>query len=194
VLLARLQRHAQRGAAVGVARDADDAPRELPLELVARGEEGRVRAAVAERHAEPLRVAHRDVRAPVARWREEREAEQVAGGDDERAGRVGLLAERAVVVRRRRRWPGTARARRSARAEREGAVVAHHHGEPARLGARAHHVDRLRVAARGDEEGALARAAARAVRERHRLRRRGALVEQRGVGDLEPVRSTTIVW
>ena len=56
VLLARLQRHAQRRLAVRVARHADDAAGQLPLELVLRREKRGVRTAVAERNAEPLEL------------------------------------------------------------------------------------------------------------------------------------------
>src|SRR2546426_1099956 len=54
VLLARLQGHAQRGAAGGIPGYSDDAPGYMaPLGLTRR-EERRVRAAVAHRHAEAL--------------------------------------------------------------------------------------------------------------------------------------------
>ena len=66
VLLARLERHAIRRVAVRVHRHADDAARRLPHVLLARREERRVRTAVAQRHAEALRVADHDVRAQLA--------------------------------------------------------------------------------------------------------------------------------
>src|SRR2546429_249913 len=54
VLLARLQRHAERGTARGIARYADDAAGHVaPMGLPRREERG-VRAAVAHRYAEPL--------------------------------------------------------------------------------------------------------------------------------------------
>jgi hypothetical protein len=77
VLFARLQRHAVRAVAVRVDRHADDPPRRLAGVLLARGEERRVRAAVPHRHPEPLRVADDDVRAHLARGREERERQQI---------------------------------------------------------------------------------------------------------------------
>ena len=67
VLLARLQRHAQRRPAGGVARHADDAAGHRALVLVAAGHESGVRAAVAERHAVALRRADGDVGAIGAR-------------------------------------------------------------------------------------------------------------------------------
>ena len=54
VLLTGLQGQAVGGATGGVHRHADEAARHGPTQRVARGEEARVRAAVAERHAEPL--------------------------------------------------------------------------------------------------------------------------------------------
>ena len=58
--------------------------------------------------------------------------------------------------------------------------------DPARPRARLHDVDRLRMAARVDEEGRLPFLPARLVRHEHRLGRRRSLVEQRRVRDLEP--------
>ena len=97
VLLARLQRHAQRGPAGAVLRHADDAAGQVALVRVARGEERGVRAAVAHRHAEPLAVAHGDVGAPLTRRDEQREREQVGRRGDQRAGRVRPLAQGAEV-------------------------------------------------------------------------------------------------
>src|SRR6266550_408196 len=59
-------RDAQRRSPGAVLRDTDDAAREVALELVARREEGGMRAAVAQRYAETLRVADGDVGAPPA--------------------------------------------------------------------------------------------------------------------------------
>ena len=72
-------------------------PGQRALELVARGEERRVRSAVAERHAESLRVADADVGAPLARRREQRERQQVRRGDHQRARRVRALGRIAIV-------------------------------------------------------------------------------------------------
>ena len=85
VLLARLQRHPVRRVAVRVDRHADDAARRLPDVLLERREERGVRAAVAERHAEPLRVAEDDVGAHLAGRRQQREAEQIGADRDEHA-------------------------------------------------------------------------------------------------------------
>src|ERR1043166_7986941 len=56
-LLPRLQRHGQRWSAVGIARHADDAARQLALEFVFCRKERGVRTAVPQGYAEPLRVA-----------------------------------------------------------------------------------------------------------------------------------------
>src|SRR4051812_357122 len=67
VLLAGLERHSQRRFAVRIARHADDASGNLPLDLVAGREVRGVRPAVAEWHAEALGVADDNVRSPLAR-------------------------------------------------------------------------------------------------------------------------------
>jgi hypothetical protein len=54
VLLARLQRHAVSLAAAGIDGNADDPSGRLADERLAGGEEGRMRTAIAERHAETL--------------------------------------------------------------------------------------------------------------------------------------------
>jgi hypothetical protein len=66
VLLARLHREAVGRLAVAVDRDADHAAGHVALEGVLGSEVGRVRAAEAERHAEALRAADRQVGAEFA--------------------------------------------------------------------------------------------------------------------------------
>ena len=66
VLLAGLQRQPEGRAALGVLRHADEAPGHVALVLVLHREEGGVRTAVAQRHAEALRRAERDVGAHLA--------------------------------------------------------------------------------------------------------------------------------
>ena len=75
VLLARLQREAIRGVAVGVLRHAHEPAGHFAGVLLAARHERRVRPAVAQRHAEPLAVADGDVSAPLARRRDERARE-----------------------------------------------------------------------------------------------------------------------
>src|SRR2546422_8904086 len=146
VLLARLQRHAQRGPPGAVFGDADDATGEVALELIPRREEGGVRAAVAERDAEALRVADGDVGAPLTGWGEQRECEQIGRDGHQRARGMRRFAQRAVVadraVRRRILKKG---ADHVALLEIESRWVGNHDVDAARGGARAHHRDRLRM-------------------------------------------------
>ena len=67
MLLAGLERHAERGVAMPIYRDPDDTPRHRTLELIAGGEVGCVRASTAHRNAEPLGRPHGDVCPPLAR-------------------------------------------------------------------------------------------------------------------------------
>src|SRR5438046_1614414 len=91
VLLAGAERKTQSGPAAGVFRDANEPAGYLTFEGFARGEEGRVRAAVAEWHAETLRAANRNVRAEFAGRLEQGEAEQVGTDDNHRAGAMRLF-------------------------------------------------------------------------------------------------------
>ncbi len=86
VLLAGLQRHAERRLPVGVHRHADDAAGRLAHERLARGEERRMRAAVAHRHAEPLGAAQHHVGPHLARGREQGQGQQVGGHGHQHAG------------------------------------------------------------------------------------------------------------
>ena len=61
-------------------------PGRLPHVPLERREERRVRAAVAERHAEALRVAEHDVGAHLARRRQQRQAQQIGADGDQHAG------------------------------------------------------------------------------------------------------------
>jgi hypothetical protein len=70
VLLARLQREAERRPAVRILRHADETARHRARVGLVGGEEGRVRSAQPHRHAEALRRADGDVRAELA-WRNE---------------------------------------------------------------------------------------------------------------------------
>jgi hypothetical protein len=70
-------------AASGCRPTPDDAAGRLPDEGVARGEKRRVGPAVAERHAEALRVADDHIGARLARWRDERERQQISPDADQ---------------------------------------------------------------------------------------------------------------
>jgi hypothetical protein len=184
VLLARAEGEAEGRVALRVLGHADEAAGHLAFAGVARGEEAGVRAAEAERHAEALRGAHGDVGAEFARRAQQREREQIGGDDAARAGgvdageEIGEVADVAPGVGILHEHADEAGGRLV------GAMVAHHDLEPERLGAGLDDVDRLRVAGGGDEER-VSRALMHAGAEHHGLGGGGALVEHRGVGDLE---------
>ena len=180
VLLARLQGHAQRAVAEPVARDADDAAGHLALVLALRGQEGRVRAAVAQGHAEALRGAHADVGAELAGRAQQAQREQVGGDAQHGARGVGGLGQvRVVLDRAVARGVLHEHAAEPGALPVDGALVADQDLDAERLRARAHDRDRLRVAALGDEE--LGPVGAERVRHAHGLGRGRGLVEQRRV-------------
>ena len=149
-----------------------------------------MRAAVAERDAEPLRVAVDDVGAHLAGRREQHTAEQIGPDRDADTGALGPADElpqvvhAAGLIRRLDDRP------EDAIVERRRVVVADHELDAERFGARAQHLDGLRKAGVGNEELRRAHRAVRpfrdAVQHRHRLAGGGRFVEQRGVGDLHP--------
>src|SRR5207237_6128061 len=79
VLLARLQRHAQRGVALRVDRYTDDPPRHVADVFVPGGEVGGVGPSISERHAESLGGSDGAIRAQLAR-RTERWQDGDVGG------------------------------------------------------------------------------------------------------------------
>ena len=188
VLLAHLQRHAQRTVSETVHRYADDASRKVALECLACGHVAGRRASEAHRASEPLRSADGDVGAPLGRRREQYEREQVGGDCNERSGRmrrgreVGVVAYLAVGCRVLYQ-----RAELLARKFVSGKVV-HDKFDAERLAAGEQYVERLREYLFVDEYlvASLPDSLARAEGEhhQHRLGRRGALVEQRAVGYL----------
>jgi len=88
---------------------------------------------------------------------------------DDGAGGVRVLQQRAEI-----RGLGIKLAR-----------VVDHDLDALRHGARAHHVERLRMAGVGDEKAVSGRIDADGVEHGHRLGSGGRFVEQRGVGDVE---------
>ena len=127
-------------------------PGHLALELVARGEERGVRAAVAERHAEALRVADRDVGAPLARAASSSvSASRSAATVTSAPAACARSQKRAVVVHRAvgGRDTGPARRTRSRRVSKVRKSPHHDRRCRARGRARLHHVDRLRMAVVG---------------------------------------------
>ncbi len=183
VLLTGLQRHPRRRAAGTVDGHTDDAARRRPHVPFGGGEEAGVRPAVPERHAEALRGADDHVGAHRTGRGEQDGGEQVDGHRDEDTLLVAALDERAVVVDQ----PARARLLEEHRVhvviELVVARIADDDRDAERLGAGAHHVDRLRVAVGVDVEG-LAAPPADPVAHRHRLGGRRRLVEQRGVREL----------
>ena len=183
VLLPCLQRHAQGGVAVGVDGDADDPAGHLAAHVVARGDEGGVRSAVAEGYAEALAVAHRDVGAHLPGGGEQGEREQVGGHDDQASGRVHGVRERPVVAHAAVGARVLKQRAEHVVVECPVARVLHYHLDVERLRPGAHHLDGLRVAVGGDQEAVAAAVAGGRQAERHGLGGRGGLVQQRRVGD-----------
>ncbi len=142
-------------------------------------------AAVAERHAEALRVADGHVRAELTGRRQQRQREEVGGDGDVRAGVVRGGAEGGIVLDRPVRRRVLQERPEYVVAELERSRVADDDLDPDRLGAAFDDGDRLRVARLGDEE--LRLLPARLPEEHaHRLGRGRALVEERGIRDRQP--------
>ena len=98
VLLAGLQRQAQRLVAVGVHRHPDQAAGQRAGQVLADRHVAGVRAAEAQRHAEALRGAHGDVGAGLAGRGEQGQGQQVGGDRDQRAARVGGVGDGLEVA------------------------------------------------------------------------------------------------
>ena len=187
VLLARAERQPHGGVALGILRHADEPAGHLALEGILCGEEAGMRSAEAERHAETLRGADRDVRPELAWGAEQGEGEQVRGDDGERAGGVGGGEEAGKVVHAAGRVGVLDEYAEAAGLDLERAPVTHRHGDPERLGAGFHDVDGLRMTGGIDEEAVVGGGIAllEPVAHHHRLSGGGAFVEHGGVGDLE---------
>jgi len=184
MLLAGLQREAHRGHPRRVHADADQAPRHCPAERVARGEEGRVRAAEAHRHAEALRGADHNVGPHLAGGREQREAQQIGGHDRQRAGLVRRRDLGVQVAHRARgagilqhHGEGTAGEQRDRVAGREIDQFVAERPSPGRQ-----HRAGLRMQVGGHRDHA-ARRLGQSAGHRHGLGHSRRLIEQRGVGD-----------
>ncbi len=187
MLLARAEGETHGGIAGVVLGHAHEAARHLAFEGVLGGEEPRVRPAEAERHAETLRGADGDVRTKFAGRPEQREREQVGGRDGERAGGVGGGEEIRKVMHAARRVGVLHEDAEAAGRGLEFAPVAHDDLEPEGFRPRPDDIDRLGVAGGVDEEAAVGGGIAllEPVAHHHGLGGGGALVEHRGVGDLE---------
>jgi hypothetical protein len=73
VAFPRLQRQPHRRPPLRIVRDADEPPRQMPLQLVPRGHKTGMRATITERHPKALRRPDRDIRAEFARRFEQRQ-------------------------------------------------------------------------------------------------------------------------
>ncbi len=187
MLLARLQRQAQRRRARDIHRHADQPPRHVPLEPIARGEEPGMRAAEAHWHAETLRRADHHVGAHLARRRQHCQRQRVGGDDRQRTHGLRRSDLRGQIADR----PGAAGILQQ---QREGFCGADRVGisgcdvqqvKPDRLRPRRQHRARLRMHIRRHRDHVGLRLADR-VRHGHRLGRRRRLIQQRRVGDLHP--------
>ncbi len=183
VLLARLQREAVGGLPLRIDRHTHQSARHRALERILAREKSGVRSTKAERHAEALRVAHDDVGVPCPRRFEQRQREQIGSDAKQCAFVMRLANQRTHVVNQ-------AGGRCILREHAEVFIALHQlRDEPnldvdtERLGARLHHLDRLRMTVFGDQNYA-ALALRAALCERHRFAGGGRLVEQRRIGDL----------
>ena len=98
VLFARLQREPKSALAVGIDRYSNQPARQVALEFVAGGKERGVRPAETHRHAEALARSDDHIGIPFAGRRQQRQREQVCGGDHQRALGVDSFGERAIVA------------------------------------------------------------------------------------------------
>ena len=181
VLLAGLQRHPEGAVALRVDRDADDAAWRLPDVLVARGEERRVRAAVAHRDAEALGAADDNVRAHLPGRGGQDQRQEIGGDGHERAGSMSACDDAAQVVQ------GTPFVR-CLQQHAEDAIVEHHpvrvcddEFDAERLRTARQDVERLRETPGRHHEHRF-RSALHPPQHRHGLGGRGGLVEERRVG------------
>ena len=179
MLLASLQRHAERLTTAFVDRDADNAPRNRALVVVFGGEIGGVRAAIAHRYAETLSRANHDIGAHFTRWLEQRKAHNVGGCDGNRVvlmqdadeiTQVSQLAVHGGVLE------NAAKQRRRVDAAADVFGVANNQLEFETLGASLNNVDRLRVTLAVDEERVGLPVFADALGKRHRLGSGGCFV------------------
>ena len=160
--------------------------------VVARGEERRVRPAVPERNAEPLRIADDNVGAHLARRREQRQREQVGRYGDQHPRRAPAMIGAKVLdlAASSGYWSRTPNARSTSAICPRSPTSS---SMPSGSARPSQDLERLRKAARRDQEH---RSPPRRrllrlqpVQQRHRLRRGGRLVEQRRVRHFHPVRS-----
>ncbi len=182
------------GLALRIDRHADEPARHLPLELVAYGEIRRVRTAEAERHAEALRVADRDVCAPLARRRQQRQAR--ADRPRPPHGRLprGWLQRARDSRAHGRSTPGYCSSTPNAFDAAAASAVADHHLDAERSRAGAHHLDRLRQHVVGDKEHVRLRSCPTRCTSVIASAAAVASSSSEALAIASPVRSVTIVW
>ena len=187
MLLARLQRHAQCGVAVGIDRYADDAARHRALVRIAAGKVGCVRTAVAHGHAEALRGTQHHVRAPFARRREQHQAQDIGCHRDGHAVGLGTCDEIGVVMHRAFGSRVLQQCAVHLVAQRHALEIADHQINAERLGTCLQQFDGLRETFVRYEETVLAQfcvlARAQAVQHVHRFGRGRGFVQQGCIGD-----------
>lgn len=83
-----------------ITRNSHQPARHLTFESITRREESRVRPAVTKRNAEALRAAYRHIRTEFPGRRQQGQAEQIRGNNNQRAGLVGRLDEGAIIINR----------------------------------------------------------------------------------------------
>ena len=186
VLLAGLQRQPIGRLAARIHRQPDEPAGQRALQRIAHRHIGRMRPAIAHRHAETLRRTDRDVGAEFARRGQQRQRQQIGGDNGERAlgvqrrDRRTQVANRAgsarILQQRRRTRP------RASRSVAGSPTIRFHPSGSARVRSTASVCGCTSASTKND----LVLAARGAFGQRHRFRRRGCLIEQRGVGDIEP--------
>ena len=188
MLLTCLQRHAQRGVAIGIHRHADDATRHRTLVCVAAGEERGVRAAVAHWHAEALGGAQHHISAPFAGRCEQHQAQDVGRDGDGHAICFSTLHEIGVVMHHAVSGGILQQCAIQLVVQGDGLEVTDDQFDAERLGACLQQFDGLRETFVRDEEAVLTCrhviARTQTVQHRHRFCSGSRFIQQRSVGDL----------
>ena len=185
MLLAGLQREAHRRIAGSIDRDADQPAGQQPLEGILHGDEGGMRPAIAQRHAEALAGADDDIRAHLPGRGQQRQRQRIGGDDGEPphglhrgdfGAQVTHLTSGAGVLQQQREGLFGGGGRRDRRRRRD------HHADAHGLRPDPHHRQGLRVQI-GSDQQRVPLALVSGVRQRDRLGRRGPFIKQRGIGD-----------
>ncbi|CUH41249.1 hypothetical protein RUM4293_00117 [Ruegeria atlantica] len=186
VLLAGLQRQAVSLVAARVDRHADDPAGHRPLQLVTGRHIGRVRAAIAHRHAKALGRADGNIRAHLAGGFQQRQRQDVGGNN----GNGFVFVQGGDLVREVAHMAvgaGILEDRAKDRPCVQRVRVGHLHVDAQRLGAGFDHRDGLRVAVLVHEESrVVGLRPATAFGHRHRFGSSSRLVQKRGIGHVQP--------